>query len=394
MRGVATYAGCAIDKAGVAYKLNATSAPALTAAATNAFNVNVGPPTRLAFVVQPPTSATARVAFPGSIQVGITDAGGNVVTSGITATIGLSIGTNPSAGTLSCPANNTATTSNGIATFTGCSINNKGNGYTLVATAQSTAPVTTLAPATSTAINVLAPSAAITLTPSSTVITWGDDFTLQVHFGVNGAGKPFALQVSKDASTWSTIASLTTDANGNASFVYGPSDNRYYRVSFAGTGDLQAGTSPTVRVVVRQIAILRPPPTRGYQPIPHGRTILFETTIRPNRPELPQGIAHYVVYQLKSAGWIKVLDRLVPVDRSDGVASLAGDVQHPGQVLPPFRGGSDATEREQRLEPARQVPGAMTQSRLAWAPAAFGSPATSWPGLRDFGLPRRRRGLG
>src|SRR4029078_1379671 len=101
----------------------------------------------------------------GSIQVGVTDAGGNPVTTGITATIGLSIGTNPRAGTLSCPSNNTATTSNGIATFTGCSINNKGNGYTLVATAQSTAPVTTLAPATSTVLSAPAACAGITATP-------------------------------------------------------------------------------------------------------------------------------------------------------------------------------------------------------------------------------------
>ena len=67
--GVFTLTGCKIDKAGVGYKLNA-AATGLIAGQSNAFNVFVGPPVKLAFTVQPPASATAQAPFPGNIQVG------------------------------------------------------------------------------------------------------------------------------------------------------------------------------------------------------------------------------------------------------------------------------------------------------------------------------------
>lgn len=322
--GIANFAGCAIDKTGTGYRLNASSVPALTSAASNTFNIALGAPVKLGFVSQPPATATAQSPFASNVQVAIVDAGGNVVSTGITATINLAIATNPGAGVLSCAGGNSATTVNRVATFTGCTINNQGNGYTLVASAVATAPVTALANATSTAINVLAPAAAITLS-APTVIKWGDDMTLSVHFGVNGANKAFTIQVSKDGVNWSNIAgaSLTTNASGDASFIYGPSDNRYYRASFAGTPGLQAGTSNVVRTVVRQINLLRPAPTSRYKTIGHGTAITFSSTIRPNRPELPQAVAHFVVYRfITGEGWTRVVDRMVPVDRGNGVASL------------------------------------------------------------------------
>src|SRR5207249_1228187 len=198
--GVATFAGCALDKVGTNYQLTATSTPALTPATSAAFSVVAGPASKLTFIVQPPATAAAGAPFPANIQVGITDAGGNVVTSGIVGTISLAIGTNPSAGTLACTGGNTASTVNGIATFPGCSINNQGIGYTLVATAISTAPVTALTPATSSAFNVAAQAAVITLTtvPANGVIVWGNSVVLNIHFVSNGANKTFRLEVSKD----------------------------------------------------------------------------------------------------------------------------------------------------------------------------------------------------
>ncbi len=329
--GVATFSGCAIDKAGVGYRLNASSTPALTTALSNAFTVTAGAATKLAFSVQPPATGSSGTPFPGTIQVAITDAGGNVVTTGITATIALTIGTNPGGGTLSCTGGTSATTVNGVATFTGCAITGSGNGYTLVATATATTPVTSLAPATSTPINLTSVAAAITITtspplngatPPTAVIVWGHDVTLTVHFGGNGANRAFQLQVTRDQVTWSTIANLTTNSAGDASFVYGPSDNRYYRAVFAGAADLSAGTSPTVRVVVRSIILLRPTNLGVVDRITHGTTLTFTATARPNRPELPQARADFVVYRLTSFGWAKVLDRVVAVDLATGRATL------------------------------------------------------------------------
>jgi len=313
--GVLALASCSIDKAGTGYRLNATST-GLTSGQTTTFNVAVGAPIKLAFLVQPPTSATAQAQFPSNTQVAIVDAGGNTVTAGITATISLAITSNPAAGTLTCTGGTTATTASGVATYTGCSINNQGSPYVLTASAISVAPVTSLASVNSIAFTVLAPAAAITISAPA-VITWGDDMTLLVHFGLNGANKTFTIQVSKDTVNWSNIAGATliTNASGDASFIYGPSDNRYYRVAFGGTPDLQAGFSNIVRTVVRQTNQLRPSHS-GYQDIAHGTQITFTSTVRPNRPELPQPAVNFVVYQLRGATWVKVLDRMVNTDRN------------------------------------------------------------------------------
>ena len=98
----------------------------------------------------------------------------------------------------------------------------------------------------------------LNVTPSSSVITWGDTVVLKASFGTLGAGRSFDLQASADGVTWQTIATVTTDAEGNASFSYRPATNLFYRGVFAGAPDLAAVTSPTARVVVRQIALLRP----------------------------------------------------------------------------------------------------------------------------------------
>ncbi len=333
VHGVGTFTGCRIDKAGIGYRLNATSTPIQTSGQSNVFNVVVGPAVKLGFLAQP-TNVSAGQAITPAIQVAIQDAGGNTVTTGITATISLQFGTNPASGVLTCGNNNQATTVSGVATFSNCTINSQGAGYSLVATAIAVAPNIALAPAQTNPFTVLAPQAAISIVPSSSVVLWGVDVTLNVHFGTNGANKTFAIQVSKDNATWGTISAasaLVTDANGNASFVYGPSDNRYYRVAFAGTPDLQAATTASVRVVVRQLNLLRPAPTSRYKAINPGTSITFNSTIRPNRPELPQGTANFLVFQLQGSTWTKVLDRMVLVNRANGVASLQVTFNTPGR---------------------------------------------------------------
>jgi hypothetical protein len=318
--GVATFSGCAIDKVGTGYQLIASSNPPLTPATSLAFSVVAGPPVKLGFVTQPGTS-TAGQPFANNVTVAIQDAGGNVVTSGIVATVALSIGTNPSAGVLTCSGGNVATTVNGVATFTGCSINNQGNGYTLVATATSTTPLTVLAPATSSPFNVLAVAAVISVTPSSSVITWGGTVVLSIHFAANGAAKTFTLQGARDGVNWNTIATLTTDGAGNATFAYRPATNLYYRAVFAGTADLSAGTSPVTRVVVRQIALLRPTNNGAVKTVSRGTNVTFTTTVRPARPELPLPRVTYRVYKLIGRTWTLIITHDVTAN-SAGLAKL------------------------------------------------------------------------
>lgn len=125
--GVASFAGCGIDKAGSGYQLRATDG-ALTAVDSSAFAVTVGSPSRLAFAQQPTTS-TAGTAIAPAVTVEIRDAGGNPTPS--TASVAVAIGTNPAGGTLSGTTTRTAV--NGTATFSDLSIDRAGSGYTLTA---------------------------------------------------------------------------------------------------------------------------------------------------------------------------------------------------------------------------------------------------------------------
>ena len=65
------------------------------------------------------------------MTVRVLDAYNNLVTTDNSTKVTLTIGTNPSSGTLSGGGQTTA--SSGVATFSGLSIDKFGNGYTLVA---------------------------------------------------------------------------------------------------------------------------------------------------------------------------------------------------------------------------------------------------------------------
>lgn len=306
VNGVATFAGCKIDKAGT-YTLTA-SAPGLTSA-TQSLTVAVGPATKLGFITQP-ANATVSQPFGTQPVVAVQDAGGNTVTTGTSSTtaIALAIGVNPGGGALTCASGNSRLAVAGVATFTGCTIDKTGTGYTLVATAFG------LTAATSSAFNVSAPQAEITLSSTASVITWGSGVSLSVHFGTNGAGKSFQLQGARDGVSWATIATLTTDSAGNASYPYRPATNLYYRVNFAGTPDLQAGLSNTIRVVVRQIALLRPTNSGTVKSIARNTSVTFVTTVRPARPELPAAKVSFLFYRRVGGVWLFVAKRDVYIN--------------------------------------------------------------------------------
>jgi hypothetical protein len=123
--GVANFNGLRINSPGVGYTIVATSG-SLAPITTNGFSI-VSPPTQIAFRIQP-DDTYALNGFPSTVQVELRDALGTRVTAG-QYSVSLAIGTNPAAGTLS--GTTSQTSFNGIATFPGISINNKGAGYTL-----------------------------------------------------------------------------------------------------------------------------------------------------------------------------------------------------------------------------------------------------------------------
>ena len=128
VNGVATFNNLNINRSGSGYTLQAT-ATSLTSVTSTQFNITAGVATQLAFTVQPTNSVAGNSISP-ALQVEVRDALGNRVTSARNA-ITLAIGTNPASGTLS--GTSTASAIDGIASFSGLSLDKAAAGYTLTA---------------------------------------------------------------------------------------------------------------------------------------------------------------------------------------------------------------------------------------------------------------------
>src|SRR5205807_789611 len=114
-----------------------TASDAAINGASGSFVVSAAPASKLAFTTQP-GGGTGGTAWAAQPVVTVQDTYVNTVT-GSSASVTLTIGTNPGAGTLTCPTN-PVTAVSGVATFAGCKINKSGVGYTLTATI--TGPIT------------------------------------------------------------------------------------------------------------------------------------------------------------------------------------------------------------------------------------------------------------
>ena len=207
--GIATMAGCKIDKAGTGYTLTAT-ATGLTSTVSSAFDVTVGPATKVVYTQQP-TTAVAGVSIAPAITLTVQDAGSNVVTSSA-ATVTMTIGTNPGAGTLSGTVSVNAVA--GIATFNNLSINKTGTGYTLIAAS------TGLTSATSSAFNITFAAAAQLgfvqqTTGGAAGVVWTTQPTIAIQdaFGNTVTTSVAAVTLTITSGTGTSGAVLTCTTN-------------------------------------------------------------------------------------------------------------------------------------------------------------------------------------
>ena len=340
--GIADFsaAPCKIDLAG-SYKLRAMNGS--TSIDSGTFNVIVGPATKIVFKSYP-ASTTPSVLAPQP-RVAVTDAGGNTVTT-FPAT-GITLAINKNAATFSCAGGLMSSTVNGEAAWTGCTQTTEDTGYELTATvgfANTTgvtfavaAPIPpasislttfcgTPTPVSPGGPNQCAPDTS--KTPAQTNIKLPQNLNegvwLRANVASNGANRVVNFEFSKDQVTWTTIQAATTDASGNASVFYRPSDNRYYRVVFAGAGDLGPATSPTSRVVVRALVFVRPTNCTSSSAcrIHQNNTVLFTVIARPNRPELPTQVAQYTVQRKSGSTWLTVVTDVVSISKSSGNAQF------------------------------------------------------------------------
>ncbi|MBI2917725.1 MAG: hypothetical protein HYY01_06990 [Chloroflexi bacterium] len=240
--GVTTFAGLSIDKSGTGYTLVATS-PFLTSVTTSAFNVTAGAATNVV-VTTSPAGAVAGAAFNTQPVVTVQDAGGNTVTtSSASIVLTLTSGTGTLSGTT------TVSAVNGVATFSGLSIDlAQGPG-----TKRLTASSTGLAAGLSATFGVAGPATqlAFTTSPSSPTIG-GATFATQPVVAVqdtfgntvanSAASVTVAINTNPGTGTLSGTATVAA-VNGVATFS-GLSINK------AGTGYDLVASSGTLTTAV------------------------------------------------------------------------------------------------------------------------------------------------
>jgi hypothetical protein len=215
--GAAAFGDLSIDVAASGYTLSATSG-SLSAATSAPFAITVGPPVRLAFLVQPAdTVAGALIAPP--LQVALEDGLGNIDSTAadlITLAVGTQAGPGALSGTLSVQA------VAGIATFSDLSIDKIGNGYTLVANASGGAGGTS-APFAIRAGGPSAGASSVTANPSS---------------------------VTADGNASASVTVTVLDANGN------PVANQAVTIAVSGDGNLLSPSSGLTGTDGRLVATL------------------------------------------------------------------------------------------------------------------------------------------
>ena len=200
VNGVATFSGCSINNASVSpYTLVATSSPVVTAATSSAFIIGTTG-NHLAFIIQPGGGGAGAI-WAQQPSVAVENSVNAIITTDNSTVVTLSIGTNPAAGTLTCTSGTSRIVVNGVATFSGCSINNASvSPYTLVATSS---PVVTAAT-----------SNGFIISGGLTSVTLVDSIARGVNHGTTGFG---TASLVVPANTYVTLLGITSPALFNAS---------------------------------------------------------------------------------------------------------------------------------------------------------------------------------
>ncbi|MGC8634451.1 MAG: SpoIID/LytB domain-containing protein [Candidatus Limnocylindrales bacterium] len=276
----------------------------------------------LRFTTQP-RGGTAGLPLSVQPSLAVVDANGQPLTTGPGSTpqVTLALASGPPGAVLSCTGGLSRAAVAGVATFQGCAVNAAGGGYVLLASAPG------LAPATSAPFTASVPTPTVSLAADPAVITWGTAATVTIRMtpgaaGENVAGRTVHVQSSADGQSWGTVADVVTDASGVATLSQRPATNLWYRAVFDGAPDLGPADSPGQRVLVRQLAVLRPDNGAAVRLVPRGATVAFTTVVRPARPELGPGRVLYRVYLLVGRAWTLKREATVVADAS-GRAGLS-----------------------------------------------------------------------
>ncbi|MCB0220693.1 MAG: hypothetical protein KDH09_13420, partial [Chrysiogenetes bacterium] len=182
--GTATFGGVGIDKVGSGYVLRATHMATMTTADSASFNIVPGPVYSISFAMadggkQPPASTSTDSADDFEVKVGVHDEYDNNVTDGTVMTLTRNGGTFATTPVLETDQmSDQATTTSGVATWTGVNLTKVGTGAKLRASGGSTNADSSAFNVTHGAAHHLAFGTAPT-TPATDTVQW-EDFTVRV----------------------------------------------------------------------------------------------------------------------------------------------------------------------------------------------------------------------
>ena len=320
--GVAVFAGLTLDQAANGYTIQATATGVLSSTTTNAFDITPASASQLVVTTEPPASTTAGNSFVLSISA--EDLYGNLTPS-FTSSVTVALKSNPGSGTLNGTL--TVNASAGVATFSGLSIHQAANGYTIQAT------TTGLSSATTNAFDITPAAASqlvVTTQPPSS-ITAGNSFGLTVSAeDLYGNLTPsftssvtIALESNPGNGTLNGTLSLNAGA-GVATFSGLTLDQAAngYTIQATTTG-LSAATTNAFNITpaaASQLVVTTQPPTS----ITAGDSFGLTVTAEDPYGNLTPSFTNSVTVALKSNPGSGTLNGTLTVNASAGVAAFSG----------------------------------------------------------------------
>lgn len=240
--GVGTFSGLSIDRAGAEDSLQ-VQAGGMSAVTTSAFRVVPGAPSRLVITSQPPGGVVAGQGFGFGVRA--EDAYGNVVTT-INGPVTAALAKDPAGGSLTGTVTTTAV--NGVAEFSGLTLDTAGSGYVLQATlgtlsSGGTAPIAVSPASASRLVLIAQPDGSVVRRKPFVLAVEAQDAYGNIATGFDGA---ILAALSADSRHNRLLGGPVAQASGGEAVIAGARLSRpghSYAITLTSSGLTPAATS-------------------------------------------------------------------------------------------------------------------------------------------------------
>ncbi|MHB1557452.1 MAG: hypothetical protein ACYC61_08230 [Isosphaeraceae bacterium] len=240
--GVGTFSSLTIDRAGAGDSLK-VGASGLSAVTTSAFRVVPGAPSRLVVTTEPPGGVGAGQSFGFGVQA--EDAYGNVVTT-FNGPVTVVLAKGPAGSSLTGTV--TTTAANGVAEFSGLTLDTAGSGYALEATSGGlssgvTAPIAVTPAPASRLVLIAQPDGSVVRRKPFVLAVEAQDAYGNIATGFDGA---VLAALTADSRHNRLVGDVAAQASGGEAVIAGARLNRpghSYAITVTSSGLTPAATS-------------------------------------------------------------------------------------------------------------------------------------------------------